>query len=165
MADSVDQMAFRNAMASFASGVTVVTTRDKAGRDTGFTASAFSSLSLEPPLVLVCLQKDADCYPAFMKADSFGVSILSSEQPEIAVRFATKAADKLNGTPIVRGAKSGIALIAGASAHVECLMHDRVDEGDHTILVGRAVSAVVNGTDPLLHYNRQFGRFVAEDGA
>lgn len=149
-------------MARFASGVTVVTARNADGVFVGFTASAFSSLSLDPPLLLVCLQKDADCYRAFMESDDFAVSILAHGQAEIAVRFATKAIDKLADTPVTPGTIAGLPLVSGASAHCECRMRERVDGGDHTILVGEVVRAEISDAEPLLHYNRMFGRFVAE---
>lgn len=162
MESALDPMDFRNAMARFASGVTIVTTRNGEGAFVGFTASAFSSLSLNPPLLLVCLQKDADCYAAFMEAPEFALSILAHGQDEIALRFATKAIDKWAGTPVVSGAATGLPLVDGAAAHTECHIRERVDGGDHTILVGEVLAAASNGAEPLLHFNRQFGRFVPE---
>lgn len=157
---ALDTLEFRNAMARFASGVTIVTTSDRDDRFVGFTASAFSSLSLEPPLLLVCLQKNADCYRAFMVADRFTVSILAVGQEEIALRFATKAVDKMAGTPTVSGSVTGLPLIEGAAATFECEIHARPDGGDHTILIGRVVGATSTDNEPLLHFNRHFGRFV-----
>lgn len=157
------EAAFRNAMARFASGVTIVSTRNGDGGAVGFTASAFSSLSLHPPLLLVCLQKDADCYAAFMAAEHFAVSILAHGQDDIARRFATKNVDKWDGTPAIEGEKTRIPQVDGATARVECLMLDRVDGGDHTILVGEVISAVSDDAPPLLHFNRQFGRFTGEE--
>lgn len=163
MAAALDQMDFRNAMARFASGVTIVTTRNNDGAFVGFTASAFSSLSLNPPLLLVCLQKDAECYSAFMESPEFALSILAHGQDDIARRFATKAIDKWDGTPTVIGPSSGLPLIEGASAHTECVIRDRTDGGDHTILVGEVTRASSTDAEPLLHFNRQFGRFVGEE--
>ncbi|MCH8051369.1 MAG: flavin reductase family protein [Chloroflexi bacterium] len=162
---SLDPTDFRDAMARFASGVTVVTTRDGTGKAVGFTASAFSSLSLDPPLLLVCLQKDADCYAAFMEAEQFGVSILAQGQSPIAIRFATKAIDKWEGTPSEAGSATGIPLIGGAAARLECRTQSRPDGGDHTILIGEVLTADANGNEPLLHFNRSFGRFVEDAGA
>jgi flavin reductase ActVB len=162
MVTGLDPLAFRDAMARFASGVTVAMTRDQGGSIAGFTASAFSSLSLDPPLLLVCLQKDADCYAAFMQTEVFAVSILSSGQEEIATRFATKSINKMDGTSSYPGPATGLPVIAGASAAIECSIRDRVDGGDHTILVGEVISANSNASEPLLHFNRQFGRFLAE---
>jgi flavin reductase ActVB len=164
MTAPIDQ-AFRDAMAHFASGVTIVTAGGLDGRPVGFTASAFSSLSLDPPLLLVCLQKDADCYTAFMKANQFAVSILADGQEPIALRFATKSVNKLNGTPTSAGPETGLPVIDGACAWAECALHDLVDEGDHTILVGRVIRAESNDSPPLLHFNRQFGRFAPERGS
>ena len=157
------EIAFRNAMARFASGVTIVATKSGDGTPVGFTASAFCSLSLNPPLLLVCLQKDADCYAAFMEAEHFAVSILAHGQSAIARRFATKAIDKWQEMPVVRGERTRLPLIEGASAHAECLMLDRVDGGDHTILIGEVISASSTNDEPLVHFNRQFGRFVGEE--
>lgn len=155
----LDPLDFRNAMARFASGVTVVTTRNPDGAGVGFTASAFSSLSLDPPLLLVCLQKDADCYAAFMESPQFAVSILAAGQSEIALRFATKAIDKLAGTPFMDGPATGVPLIEGAAAQAECRIWERVDAGDHTILIGEVLRATSTDAEPLLHFNRSFGRF------
>jgi len=154
-----DQTDFRNALARFASGVTVVVTRNGEGSFVGFTASAFSSLSLDPPLILVCLQKDADCYQAFMEAESFTVSILATGQSDMARRFATKSIDKIRGTLISRALSTGLPLIEGASAWLECRTYSRVDGGDHTILIGEVLAAGATGAEPLLHFNRTFGRF------
>lgn len=162
MESTLDAQEFRNAMARFASGVTIVTTRAADGNFVGFTASAFSSLSLDPPLLLVCLQKDADCYAAFMESDTFAVSILSEEQDEIALRFATKAIDKMAGTPSAPAPVTGLPLIAGATATCDCEIFERVDGGDHTILVGLVLAASSTDEPPLVHFNRQLGRFAPE---
>jgi len=153
---------FRNAMSRFASGVTVVTTRDPSGRPFGFTASSFSSLSLDPPLVLVCLERRAESFPVFEAAHSFGVSILAAGQSPLALKFATRGADKFAGSPVVDGLVTGMPLVSSAIAQVECRVHARLDGGDHIILVGRVVRASVTGDEPLLHFNRRFGRFDPE---
>lgn len=149
-------------MARFASGVTVVTTRDDSGRPFGFTASAFSALSLDPPLVLVCLERRAESFPVFEVAASFGVSMLAAGQAPLALKFATRGADKFAGSPVVDGPVTGMPLVTTAIAHVECRVHERLDGGDHIILVGRVVRAAVIEGSPLVHYNRTFGRFLAD---
>ena len=159
---TVDATDFRNAMARFAAGVTVVTTKDAEGRATGFTASAFSSLSLTPPLVLVCLDKRADCWDAFMAASEFAISILAAGQGDVAMRFATKGIDKFLDAPVTPGAVTGMPLVNGAMVHLECRMWDKPEGGDHTILIGEVLRAASHSDDPLLHFNRSFGRFVAE---
>jgi flavin reductase ActVB len=159
---TLDALDFRNAMARFASGVTVVTTRDPGGMPSGFTASAFSSLSLDPPLVLVCLEKRANSYDAFMAADQAAVSILASGQADIGWRFSRKDIDKFEGMPLVPGPVTGLPLIRDATVHLECRIHERLDGGDHTIFVLEVLRAATEDREPLLHFNRQFGRFVAE---
>ena len=153
---------FRNALARFASGVTIITTVDGGGRRAGFTASAFSSLSLDPPLILVCLEKRAESYPLFEAAEQFAVSILAASQTDVALRFATRGIDKFADSPIVPGEVTGMPLIEGAIAHLECRVHDRPDGGDHTIIIGEVLRAASTDGEPLLHFNRKFGRFVAE---
>src|SRR5690242_18355217 len=107
---TLDALDFRNAMARFASGVTVVTTRDPSGVPSGFTASAFSSLSLDPPLVLVCLEKRANSYDAFMAAEQAAVSILANGQADVGWRFSRKDIDKFEGMPLVSGPVTGLPL-------------------------------------------------------
>ncbi len=154
-------MAFRDAMSRFASGVTIVTTTDAAGVSWGFTASAFSSLSLEPPLILVCLDRKADCFPAFEGAEAFGVSILAESQRDIAMRFATRGADKFSAGGLEAGPAMSIPLVTDALAQLECSMHAQLDGGDHVILVGAVKTAMVNDARPMVHYSRQFGGFGA----
>ena len=155
---------FRNALACFASGVTVVTTQDREGRQAGFTASAFSSLSLDPPLVLVCLEKKAHSYEAFMQAEGMAISVLAADQLDLAWRFASKDIDKFAGLSMQAGDVTGMPLVPNATVHLETRMHGRLDGGDHTILVGEVVFARTNDQPPLLHFNRKFGRFQESAG-
>jgi flavin reductase ActVB len=156
---TVDPAAFREAMARFASGVTIVTTRDEAGVPVGFTASAFSSLSLTPPLILVCLERKADCFAAFEAAQHFAVSILGGEQGDLAMHFATKSTDKFADLPVEEGGVTGMPLFPGASVLLECAVWQRYDGGDHVIIVGEVLGAASNDNEPLLHFQRRFGRF------
>lgn len=156
---SVKPEAFRAALAQFPSGVTITTTLDDSGQPWGFTASAFCSLSLDPPLLLVCLQTNADCYDAFRSAEKFAASILSARQSEIALRFATKGLNKFDGLATEPGPATGAPLITGACSSLECVAYDRYDGGDHDILIGRVVRAAHRNEEPLLYYDRRFGRF------
>lgn len=159
---TVDITEFKNAVARFASGVTVVTALDSDGKPTGFTASAFSSLSLTPPLVLVCLQKDAGCYDAFMQAKDVAISVLSVEQGDLAWQFARKDIDKFAGAPLEKGEITGLPLVKGATVQFEGRMFAKPDGGDHTILLVEVLRAVTNNDTPLLHYNRKMGEFVPQ---
>ncbi|MFG2311829.1 flavin reductase family protein [Streptomyces sp. NPDC048566] len=148
---------FRAAMARFASGVVVVTTRDADGEPRGFTASSFCSVSLRPQLVLVCLANSADSYAAFASCGPFAVSVLGSEHDALATRFATRGANKFasGGLSLTPG---GLPAVAGALAELDCEVHARHQAGDHMILVGR-VSGARLGLDtaaPMVHYERSF---------
>jgi flavin reductase ActVB len=149
---------FRDAMAHFASGVTVVTTVDETGRWWGFTASSFCSVSLAPPLVLVLLADTAESYPAFSKADRFAVSILARQHEATARRFATRGADKFAGETFRVSAPSQPPVLSGALASLECEVHVRQSLGDHLLLVGRVIDADATDGDPLIHYGRSFHR-------
>jgi flavin reductase ActVB len=158
----VDAATFREAMARFASGVTVVTTRDAAGTPVAFTATAFSSLSLDPPLILVCLDTRASCYPAFQAAPHFAVSILAAGQAEHALRFAARGTDKFAGVTVQPGPVTALPLLPRALVHLECRTHRRFEAGDHTIIVGEVVRAESRDAMPLVHFDRRFGAFVPQ---
>lgn len=157
----VDTHGFRDVMASFASGVTVTTTRAPSGEPVGITASSFTSLSLEPPLVLVCVARNAYSSPWFENCTGFGVSILAADQQDVAGRYATAGALKFTDEDHFDGAASGVPLIAGAIAHIECVRHDVVDGGDHIIVIGRVVHSALAAGDPMVSFNRKLGRFNA----
>jgi flavin reductase ActVB len=146
---------FREAMASFPSGVTLVTTADPDGTPWGFTATAFCSLSAEPPLVLVCLAKSAQCHPVFLGTEAFAVHIIHSAHTDLAQRFATRGADKF-GTGEFATNDRGIPVLPGASARLECTVHDRHDGGDHTILVGRVHTVDLGDDPPVVYFKRIF---------
>jgi flavin reductase (DIM6/NTAB) family NADH-FMN oxidoreductase RutF len=146
----IDDAQFKLAMAHFASGVTVVTT-EYDGKPFGMTVAAFSSLSLHPPLVLVCIEKTVKTHDAIAGAGTFGVSILNSRQADISNRFASRADDKFAGTEIVRG-ELGVPLIAGAITRLECRVSETLEGGDHTIFVGEVVEANTEEGEPLVYF-------------
>src|SRR5438874_3729803 len=117
----VDDADFKLAMSHFASGVTVVTT-EQDGKSFGMTVAAFSSLSLHPPLVLVCIEKSVKTHEAIAAAGRFGISILAREQAEVSSKFASKSEDKFTGVDVRRG-ELGVPLIAGALSTLECSLH------------------------------------------
>lgn len=142
---------FRSVLGRFASSVTVISARDAAGRDHGMTVSAFSSVSLEPPLVLACIDRTASIYETLMKTEFIGVSILSESQESCSRRFAEKDADRFDDLEIVRGTH-GVALLKDALAHLECRIVSRHDGGDHTIFIASVEQAAAHGGRPLLYY-------------
>lgn len=147
---SVDPDAFRSVLGRFASGVTVVTVRDPGGRDQGMTVSAFSSVSLSPPLVMVCIGHDASLHPLIEHVTHFGVNILSATQEALSRRFAAHL-DRFDGVGFERG-ESGVALIEGALAFLECRIVARHPAGDHTIVIGEVEAAENRDDRPLLYY-------------
>jgi flavin reductase (DIM6/NTAB) family NADH-FMN oxidoreductase RutF len=166
MSDSIPSAAFREALAHFASGVTIVAARRATG-PIGFTATGFTSVSLTPPLILVCVAKTASAYDGVVGAELFGVSVLGEGQRWIAERFATSGIDRFAGVDVVDGPVASVPLIDGALAHLECRPHARHDAGDHTLLLGRVLRATTSATTtverPLLHYARRFGAFAPGD--
>lgn len=133
----------------------MVTTSDRHGTDHGFTASSFTSVSLDPPLVLVCIARSARCYPVFQREHRFGVSVLASGQGTLAKRFASSLDDKFQDVDVTRTGHD-TPLIRGALCTLECETHAQYDSGDHTILVGRVADAAAEDGSPLVWYNRCF---------
>jgi flavin reductase ActVB len=153
-------LAFREGLSRFASGVTVATTRDGDGRRFGFTASSFASVSLQPPLVLVCLARSARCSGAFTQSSRFVVSVLSADQTDIAMRFGSSGVgDKFQGLRMCRGHETDLPLVPDAVAHLECATAEVVPAGDHDILIGRVLTARVRDGDPLIIHRRSMGTF------
>ncbi|WP_225448511.1 flavin reductase family protein [Streptacidiphilus sp. P02-A3a] len=151
---------FRTALARFPSGVTAVTTLDREGRPYGFTASSFCSVSLDPPLVLVCLARTAESYPVFAGCDRFGVSVLRPRHRELARLLATRGADKFGGGWAVPTA-SGIPVVPDALCVLDCTVHDRYTAGDHIILIGEVRTARVGPGEPLVSYGHALHRLHA----
>jgi flavin reductase ActVB len=151
----LDPARFRAALGHFASGVTVLTMHDAKGKDHGMTATAFSSLSLDPPLVLVCIDKAASMAGPLERATHLAVNLLAADQEEISRRFAQKDADRFAGTPVRRGVE-GLPLIEGALAHLECRIHARHPGGDHTIVVAEVLHAAAHAGEPLVYHGGRY---------
>jgi 3-hydroxy-9,10-secoandrosta-1,3,5(10)-triene-9,17-dione monooxygenase reductase component len=130
-----DLRELRNAFGCFPTGVTVVTGPKPGGGHVGFTANSFSSVSLDPPMLLVSLARNADCFLAFMEAPSFAVNVLAADQEGLSRHFASKSPDKFAGLEVAI-AGDGAALIEGCVAHFLCRVVSRYEAGDHVILVG-----------------------------
>ena len=145
---TLDPRDLRRAFGAFATGVTVVTTSGEGDVHWGFTANSFTSVSLDPPLLLVCLGKSSGSREAFEAADHFAVNILSAEQRGVSAAFAGRGVEKFSGIPWFTR-ETGSPLIEGSVAWLDCRMHERVDAGDHIILVGRVVAYEYNMEAPL----------------
>ena len=148
-------------MGCLAAGVTVVTTVDRQGEPWGLTATAVCSVSLAPPLVLVCIDHAADCYAAFREARGFAVNLLRDDQEHLSHHFATKESRKFVGISHHPGV-TGAPILSGALAHVECRVTAQYPGGDHTIIVGEAVESRVASShedgSPLVHFRGRYAR-------
>jgi len=152
---SIDSTEFRQIMGNLATGVTVVTTQID-GMYHGMTANAVTSVSLDPLLVLVCVDKRARAHAEIARAGVFGISILSGDQQDVSNLFASSAPPErgsLRGVPFRLGA-GGVPLLEGALAHMECETERLVDAGDHTIFLGRVLDGAVTSEHPPLLYFR-----------
>jgi flavin reductase (DIM6/NTAB) family NADH-FMN oxidoreductase RutF len=147
----IDSATFRSVLGRFVSGVTIVTARDADDVDHGMTASAFCSVSLDPPLVLVSIAHDATLHPVLRSHDELAVSILTASQEAIARRFAEKLDNRFDGVGFTRGI-TGAPLIDGALAHIEATVVYRHAGGDHTIFVAEVLAASATMDEPLLYY-------------
>jgi flavin reductase ActVB len=157
MPQAISDDAFKAAMASFASGVTVVTTVDDEGRLFGMTATAFCSVSKSPPLCLVCVATAADPYPALKETGRFAVSVLSRDQGNLSIRFATHGIDKYDGVAWSRGPETGCPLITGALATLECAVETVVPAGDHEVFIGRILGIRVEPRgEPLVYFRGRY---------
>ena len=150
-AASPDSRELRLALAQFATGVTVITTRDEDGRRVGVTANSFTSLSLEPPLVLWALQNNAQSRAAFDACTYFGVNVLSANQHNLSRQFATHAEDKFAGVE-TRDGPGGIPLLEGALVHFICRNVRQLDAGDHVIVIGEIERHETFGGEPLVFH-------------
>jgi len=146
---------FRKVLGHFAAGVTIITTADAAGRPTGLTATAFTSLSLDPPLILVCISHKSQSYPALIERGQFAVNFLRREQEDLSRRFATSRTDKFDGIAY-RMSDLSLPILTEALAHVECVTVNQHIEGDHTILIGRVDACGTAFGDPLLYFRGQY---------
>lgn len=147
----VDDAQFKLAMSHFASGVTVVTTEHE-GRRYGMTVASFASLSLRPPLVLVCIEKGTTSHDVFSQRGAFAVNILRSGQADVSNRFASRVEDRFAGVATTAGTATGLPLIEGALASIECELRDQLPGGDHTIFVGEVVALSVGEGQPLVYF-------------
>ena len=148
---SVSPDEFRNLLGRFPSGVTVVTTTGQDGSDQAMTVSAFCSVSLEPPLVLICIEKTASAYQALMASSGFVVNVLSANQEQLARRFSIIDIDRFEGVGYSRSSK-GFAILDDVLGVIECNRVSSHEAGDHTIIVGEVEAGRAENGKPLLYY-------------
>ena len=155
---------FRAALGAFATGVTIVTTRNPAGEDIGLTANSFNSVSLDPPMVLWSLARKSLSLPAFLESGYFAVHVLAAAQEDLSVTFATRGADKFAGLNVTRGA-GGIPLIPGCSALFQCKTAFNYEGGDHVIFVGEVQEFEHFNQPPLVFHSGRYAVAVEKPAA
>ncbi|MDH4383849.1 MAG: flavin reductase family protein [Caulobacter sp.] len=153
-----DSRALRDAFGCFTTGVTVVTTRSAEDRPVGFTANAFSSVSLDPPLALICVDHKASSLPILEAAGRFAVNVLHSEQEALARQFTLKSGDRFAGLDCETWS-TGVPILPGCMANFECETHHAFDAGDHRVFVGRVLKVRFDpGHEPLVYLQGRFRR-------
>ncbi|SPH24246.1 FMN reductase (NADH) NtaB [Defluviimonas aquaemixtae] len=158
----IDSRTLRNAFGAFATGVTIVTTRQPDGTPRGFTANSFTSVSLDPPLLLVCLAKTAHSCESFMQAAHFAVNVLAEDQKAVSGLFASQVADKFGQCSWKAGA-ADVPLVDGSLAQFACEREQLVDAGDHVVLIGRVIEASVRDGNPLGYFRGNYFSIGLED--
>jgi len=148
---AIEKNELRRVMGHFATGVTVITSIRSSGELHGLTANAFTSVSLIPPLLLVCVDKKAESYPCFDESKIFTVNVLAADQEALSRRFAVTGGDKFTGVSYKIGA-NGAPILEGALAYLECKVTQKIDGGDHTIYLGEIEQAETKEGKPLLFF-------------
>jgi flavin reductase (DIM6/NTAB) family NADH-FMN oxidoreductase RutF len=156
LSPAIDPASFRQLMGRFATGVTVVTATSPDGKPSGMTINSFNSVSLDPPLVSICVDREADMHVTLTGQTGFVVNILSSDQESISRRFAENRPDRFNGVGY-RLSSDGHPIIEGVLAHIECTAHDSIDAGDHSVVFGQVVGGSAGEGYPLLLYRGGYG--------
>lgn len=151
----MDPRTFRDIAGRFATGVTVITTIDSSGNPVGMTVNSFTSLSLDPLLVLFNIDKKATLYDEFMKTESFGVNILCREQEELSNHFSKRGIDRFDGVTYTQDV-TGAPILNGVLAYIDCTVTKRFEGGDHTIVLGEVQGGQWYDKEPLLFYGGKY---------
>jgi flavin reductase (DIM6/NTAB) family NADH-FMN oxidoreductase RutF len=154
---AISNSEFRETLGRFASGVTVVTTRDGKGQNHGLTVSAFCSVSMDPPLVLVCIQKSTGSHHAFEESGVFVVNLLAEDQQQLSNHFASRSDDKFAGVEFDSGIES-VPVLRNCLAALECRLRNAFDGGDHSIFVGEVEKSSCADMLPLTYYRGKYRR-------
>jgi flavin reductase (DIM6/NTAB) family NADH-FMN oxidoreductase RutF len=149
---------FRQVCGKFATGITVLTARDAAGTPHGMTANAFTSVSLEPPLVLVCVDLRAHILRHLRVGGAFAVNVLREHQVSLSVRFAQSVEDRFETVEWKPGERTGAPILAAALASIECVGVRLVEAGDHSIVIGEVLSGWCEEGKPLVYFSSRYRR-------
>ncbi len=146
---------FKEVMGNYPTGVTVVTMMDEEGTPIGLTVNSFASVSLDPMLLLWSIDKRVSSYEKFTQTKKFAVHVLAHDQAEVCSLFASKGLDRFKNTDWSESA-NGLPIIADCAGVFQCEMHDTIEAGDHSILVGKVIDIESNKKEPLLYHKRKF---------
>ena len=152
---------FRRVCSQFATGVTIVTTLDTRGEPHGFTANSFVSVSLEPPLVMICIDLRCSLFDRLGRSEFFGINFLAEEQVDLSNRFAQSTDPRFDGVEW-HPAPGGIPEIDGTLGFLLCRVVNRIPAGDHVMMLGEVVDIRHSGGSPLLYFSSRYGRLLQE---
>jgi flavin reductase (DIM6/NTAB) family NADH-FMN oxidoreductase RutF len=155
MASRFDPALFRQACGRFATGVAICTVLAPDGSPHGLTVNSFTSVSLEPPLILICVDHRANVHSFFSAATHFAVNILTASQQPLSMRFAEKGLDRFEGIQWEAG-EAGVPILPDALAQIECMIVQRLEAGDHTVLIAEVLRAAYRDGVPLLYYGSSY---------
>jgi len=153
----MDPIRFRRLLGGFATGVAVATARDAAGAPVGMTASAIASVSLVPPLLLVCVWEEADFHAVISAAGHFGLNILAEDQETLSRRFSVDHPDRFADSPW-RAHATGVPILEDTVGFIVCARHGAYPAGDHTIFLGRVLDGELTDRPPLIHAHGTYRR-------
>jgi flavin reductase (DIM6/NTAB) family NADH-FMN oxidoreductase RutF len=157
-----DARELRRVMGLFATGVTVITTRNEQGQPYGLTANAVASVSLSPPLLLICVDRKAESHPHFYDSKVFVLNILAEDQADLSRRFAVSGGDKFTDVRYRLG-RLGTPILEGTLGHIECRIVETYEGGDHVIHLGEVEGAEFVGGRPLLFFQGRYRQLPADD--
>lgn len=154
---------FRDVLGNFATGIAVVTSRDADGRPVGCTINSFASVSLDPPLVSFCIDRRAGTFAAFQSHSHFALHFLAEHQEEVSRRFAKAGDDKFGAVEPAAGI-GNVPLLPDCLAHLECSVFQRIDAGDHVLILGEVEKFSARGDlPPLLYFRGRYARVNPEE--
>jgi len=154
----VSRPSFRQACSRFATGVAVATILDSSGQPHGLTVNSFSSVSADPPLVLICIDRGCSLLPQFLESRHYGLSFLSDQQQDLSNRFAVLPEGRFQGVDWSPGTTTGVPLLGAAIGWMECAVRQTIEAGDHVIFLAEVVACDTSSGDPLLYFASGYKR-------
>ena len=152
---TIEQHHFRRVCSKYATGITILTVLDSLGAPHGMTVNSFTSVSLSPPLILVCIDRQTPILSHFKPATRFGVNVLHEEQKELSTWFARSGHDRFSGMEW-RAGETGVPILPGMLATLECEVTQMVEAGDHVVVIGAALHATWREGQPLVYFNSSY---------